>query len=220
MRGGGAADIRARTDRLIDALDIGEWRDTDAARLSGGVKRLTSFCMAAVRPGRLVILDEPTNDVDPVRRRLLWAQVRALGDEGAAVLLVTHNVVEAERSVDSLVLLDTGRVGAAGTPAELRAGLGDGLRLELVPEPGRVPTPPASLGAAHERDGRMTLVVPRSQAGDAVAWAAERQRAGDLEEFSLVPANLEDVYIALIGRRAAEARQLPEDPEAVDVPAA
>jgi len=41
--------------------------------------------MAAVEPGRLVILDEPTNDVDPVRRRLLWTQVRAIADEGAAV---------------------------------------------------------------------------------------------------------------------------------------
>lgn len=220
MRGGRLADVRARTDRLIDALDIGEWRDTDAARLSGGVKRLTSFCMAAVRPGRLVILDEPTNDVDPVRRRLLWAQVRALGDEGAAVLLVTHNVVEAERSVDRLVLLDTGRVVAAGTPAELKAGLGDGLRLELVPEPGRLPLPPASFGAAQERGGRLTLVVPGSRAGDAVAWAAERQRAGEVEEFSLVPANLEDVYVALIGPRAADEPQLPATVEIVDVAAA
>ena len=45
--------------------------DVDAARLSGGVKRLVAFAMAAVVPGRLVMLDEPTNDVDPVRRRLL-----------------------------------------------------------------------------------------------------------------------------------------------------
>ena len=76
--------------------------------------------MAAVTPGRLVMLDEPTNDVDPVRRRLLWRQVRTLADHGAAVLLVTHNVIEAERSVDRLAILDEGRVIAEGTPAELK----------------------------------------------------------------------------------------------------
>ena len=67
------------------------------------------------------MLDEPTNDVDPVRRRLLWRQVRTLADHGAAVLLVTHNVIEAERSVDRLAILDEGRVIAEGTPAELKA---------------------------------------------------------------------------------------------------
>ncbi len=84
----------------------------------------------------LVILDEPTNDVDPVRRRLLWARVRSLADEGAAVLLVTHNVIEAERSVDRLAILDHGRVLTEGTPADLKAGIADDLRLELVLDPG------------------------------------------------------------------------------------
>jgi ABC-2 type transport system ATP-binding protein len=223
MRGGSSAQVRARADRLIDALDIGEWRDVDAGRLSGGVKRLTSFCMAAIRPGRLVILDEPTNDVDPVRRRLLWAQVRALADEGVAVVLVTHNVVEAERSVDRLVLLDAGRVVAAGSPAQLKAGIADGLRLELVPEPDRAPAIPSWLGAAVARNGRPTIVVSRELAGAAVAWAAECQRAGDIEEFSLVPANLEDAYIAHVGRRPvdhADHADASESLEVIDVPAA
>ena len=77
---GGSARRRARASaRLVDALDIGEWLDTDGERLSGGVKRLVSFAMAAVVPGRVVVFDEPTNDVDPVRRRRLWSAVRAVG---------------------------------------------------------------------------------------------------------------------------------------------
>ena len=169
------------------------------------MKRLTSFCMAAVTPGRLVILDEPTNDVDPVRRRLLWAQVRALGDEGVAVLLVTHNVVEAERSVDALVLLDAGRVVAAGTPATMKAGLAEGLRLELVPEPGRSPAVPAGLGIAVETGGRLAVDAP-------VAPSPARRSPGrsrssgtaSIEEFALAPATLEDAYIAIVDRQAAE----------------
>ncbi len=105
------------------------------------MKRLVGFAMAAVVPGRLVVFDEPTNDVDPVRRRLLWDQVRAIGDEGAAVLLVTHNVVEAERAVDRLAILDHGRVVVEGTPAPLKERVADDIRLELVLEPGAPSTP-------------------------------------------------------------------------------
>jgi ABC-type multidrug transport system ATPase subunit len=82
-------------------------------KLSGGVQRLAGFAMAIVWPGRLVILDEPTNDVDPLRRRRLWQLIRRLGNDGTAVLLVTHNVLEAEQVVDRLVIIDEHRAGEA-----------------------------------------------------------------------------------------------------------
>jgi ABC-2 type transport system ATP-binding protein len=200
LRGGTATAVRRSRHRLVDALDLGEWLDVDAARLSGGVKRLVAFAMAAVAPGRVVMLDEPTNDVDPVRRRLLWRQVRSLADGGAAVLLVTHNVVEAERSVDRLAILDAGRVIAEGTPAELKARLGAELRLELVVDP-RVDEPPVSpFGRAVVPVGNRLMVgVPSDAAGAAVAWAESLQRAGTVEEYTLGPATLEDVYVALVG---------------------
>ena len=68
----------------------------------------------------MVVLDEPTNDVDPLRRRLLWQEVRRLGDAGVAVLLVTHNVMEAEKAVDRLAVIDRGRLLAEGTPRRSR----------------------------------------------------------------------------------------------------
>ena len=200
LRGASAADVRSRRARLVDGLELDEWLDVDAARLSGGVKRLVAFAMAAVAPGRLVMLDEPTNDVDPVRRRLLWRQVRALADEGAAVLLVTHNVVEAERSVDRLAILDEGRVIAEGTPAELKAGLGAELRLELVIDPRAEELPVSPFGRSVVPVGNRLMVgVPIDAAGPAVAWAELLQRAGTVEEFTLGPATLEDVYVALVG---------------------
>ncbi|MFI5258337.1 MAG: ABC transporter ATP-binding protein [Candidatus Limnocylindrales bacterium] len=198
---GGAGDVaRMRAARLIDALDLGEWRDTDGARLSGGVKRLVSFCMAAIEPGKLVILDEPTNDVDPVRRRLLWAQVRLLADEGAAVLLVTHNVIEAERSVDRLAILDHGRVLTEGTPAELKNGIADELRLELVLDPAAAVVEVPQFTRPHTIAGnRIIATVPAGFAGQAATWARDLRQTGRIEEFSLAPATLEDAYVALVG---------------------
>jgi ABC-2 type transport system ATP-binding protein len=200
LRGASKADVARRRERLIDALEIGEWLDVDAARLSGGVKRLVAFAMAAVAPGRLVMLDEPTNDVDPVRRRLLWGAVRRLADEGAAVLLVTHNVIEAERSVGRLAILDRGRVIAEGSPARLKANLGTELRLELVLDPRVTDTPASPFGRGVVSAGNRLMVgVPTDAAGAAVAWAESLERAGVAEEFTLGPVTLEDVYVAMVG---------------------
>jgi ABC-2 type transport system ATP-binding protein len=211
LRGASGSDVQRRRDRLVEALDLGEWLDVDAARLSGGVKRLVAFAMAAVTPGRLVMLDEPTNDVDPVRRRLLWRQVRALADHGAAVLLVTHNVIEAERSVDRLAILDEGRVIAEGTPAELKGRLGASLRLELVLDPDMLEVPVSPFGLSAVPVGnRLMIGVPTDAAGQAVAWAESLKRAGSVEEFTLGPATLEDVYVALVGGAEAGPVQVEE----------
>ena len=121
MRGVKGVEARRRTAALLKALDLEPWADKKSEKVSGGVARLTAFAMAAVAPGKLVVLDEPTNDVDPVRRRLLWAEIRRLADTGIGVLLVTHNIHEAEHVVDDVVLLDEGKVIAHDTPAELVA---------------------------------------------------------------------------------------------------
>jgi ABC-2 type transport system ATP-binding protein len=206
IRGGEAAAVRARRDQLVEALDIGEWLETDGEKLSGGVKRLVSFAMAAVVPGRVVVLDEPTNDVDPVRRRLLWDAVRALADEGSTVLLVTHNVAEAERAVDRLAVLEAGRVVAEGTPAQLKAGLEHELRLDLTLEPGRVAPPPAPFVARYQPNGtRARAIVDASQAAAAIDWAQGLRTRQIVGEFSLTPASLEDAYVELVSTKPGNA---------------
>ncbi|MHB8453071.1 MAG: ATP-binding cassette domain-containing protein, partial [Mycobacteriales bacterium] len=75
LRGGRRVAVRNRAEELFAALELSEWVDKPLRSASGGVARLVLFCAAAVVPGRLVILDEPTNDVDPRRRRRLWELV-------------------------------------------------------------------------------------------------------------------------------------------------
>lgn len=199
VRGGARRDVARRTTALIESLDLGQWASTPAHKVSGGVARLTAFAMTAVVPGRLVILDEPTNDVDPVRRRLLWTQIKALADDGAGVLLVTHNVREAEHAVDDLVVLDRGRVIAHGTVAELTHPLRSTLQLDVEVSPGRSLAWP-SCATASSRDGlRARAAVPAGRAAEAVAWAQDAVDRGDLDRYSVTPASLEDVYVDLVG---------------------
>ncbi|MDI2098687.1 ABC transporter ATP-binding protein [Ruicaihuangia caeni] len=195
IRGMSRNDARRAARELADELDIGEWLDRrampDGGGLSGGVRRLTAFAMAAVAGVPLIILDEPTNDVDAARRRLLWAAVRRLGDEGAGVLLVTHNVVEAERVVDDLVVLDRGAVVAAGSPSRLRGDRDNELRLELSLTPeGEDPTlPPTDVPMPVTRrvrvGRRVLLTIAPDAAESAVRWAAALRGQGRVEGYSL-----------------------------------
>ncbi|HEY3438551.1 MAG TPA: ABC transporter ATP-binding protein, partial [Actinotalea sp.] len=166
------------------------------------------FCMTAVVPGRLVVLDEPTNDVDPVRRRLLWDAIRTLADDGAGVLLVTHNVREAERVVDNLVILDQGRVLAADTPAGLTASSRGSLTVELDLPPGvGVAWPP---GVVETSRGRLRAAgtVPADRASDVVSWAQAQVDVGRVERYALAPASLEEVYVRLVGAEQVQDEEL------------
>jgi ABC-2 type transport system ATP-binding protein len=198
IRGGSKGDVRRRANELIDALDLSDVASRQVP-MSGGMARLTGFCMAAAVPGRVVVLDEPTNDVDPLRRRALWDCIRALADNGAAVLLVTHNVLEAERCVDRLAILDGGRVLATGTPAGLKSGLAAPLRLECTIEPELpMPVPPTEFGPTGVVGRRLITQVELRDVAPAVAWAKAQQDAGAIAEFAVVPASLEDVYASWV----------------------
>ncbi|MFR9676998.1 ABC transporter ATP-binding protein [Streptomyces sp. TR06-5] len=203
IRGLSKQDGIAKTEELIDALELAEWADVTGEKLSGGVRRLTAYGMAAAGPARVVMLDEPTNDVDPVRRRLLWQQIRELAGEGRAVLLVTHNVVEAERSVDRLVVLDSGKVVAEGTPAQLRSRAVGALRLELTTaDTADLPALPDHLKPAAEpvrTQRRLVVPLDSDAASDALAWAQKLREDQHIDEFALLPVGLEDVYMDLVG---------------------
>jgi len=200
IRAGSEAAVGKRADELIDALEIGEWRDKRGIGLSGGVKRLVGFAMVTVCPGRVVILDEPTNDVDPLRRRLLWNQIRQLGNLGAAVLLVTHNVLEAEKSVDRLAVIAEGRLLAEGTPSSMKAEDRGHLRLELMLVPGQETPPMPGFVRRFTRVGNTVVVaIDEVDAPRAIGWAQERIGEGAAEEYALGATSLEDAYIRLTG---------------------
>jgi ABC-2 type transport system ATP-binding protein len=201
IRGGNNTEVRTRSRQLIDNLEIGEWANKMGATLSGGVRRIAAFCMAAVLPGRVVILDEPTNDIDPVRRRLLWNEVRTLADMGSAVLLVTHNVLEAERAVDRLTIIDQGKVIGTGTAADLKGQDEDHMRLELVVEPGmQFPEHPDFVEHAVTSKRRIITRISEKKVIDALNWAQSLKEKGIVEEFILGPTTLEDTYVRMVGR--------------------
>ena len=86
---------------------------------SGGERQRLFVALALVGQPRLVFLDELTQNLDPVGRRRTWDVARRVRDSGTTVVLVTHDVEEAERLCDRIVVLDHGRVVAEGTPGSI-----------------------------------------------------------------------------------------------------
>lgn len=199
IRGGKKADVRKRAMELIEKLELGEWQKTMGITISGGVRRLVAFCMAVVTPGKIVILDEPTNDIDPLRRRILWQEVQAMARRGSAVLLVTHNVLEAERVVDRLAIVDQGQVKGIGTPASLKEDEGGAMHLELILEPNKPePDLPDYLQNPVTVNRRIIARVNPADITKAIEWARGLKESDAIEEFTLGPATLEDIYVRLV----------------------
>lgn len=204
VRGGSPKSVRERARVLLNNLDMEAWTKKPADTFSGGMRRLVAFCMAAVVPGRIVILDEPTNDIDPLRRKLLWQEVRSLVSMGSTVLLVTHNVLEAERAVDRLAVIDQGKVVSMGTPGSLKGNGGDNMRLEMILEPGaEFPAIPDSLHQAVTTGRRLISRLKESDITPTIQWASGLKKMGTVEEYSIGPITLEDVYLKLVGHNDA-----------------
>ncbi|MCC6381608.1 MAG: ABC transporter ATP-binding protein [Dehalococcoidia bacterium] len=198
LRGVGDQEARRRTAAIIAQLDLGAFRRTRLAAASGGVQRLCGVASAIVGGASFLVLDEPTNDIDPVRRQLLWRTLDALRREGTTILLVTHNLAEAERVLDRFAIIDRGRILQQGTPAALRSLVSDRLRLELSAVDGLVPHP------ALQREAAGAYLFAPEDLPAVSAWLKEERESGRLVDFRIGPPTLEDIYAAALGPPSLE----------------
>jgi ABC-2 type transport system ATP-binding protein len=126
-------ELEQRSDALLRTFGLADAAKRLVSGYSGGMQRRLDVALALVHRPSVLLLDEPTTGLDPEIRLALWTEIRRLSrTEGLTVLLTTHYLEEADRLADRLVILDAGRIVAAGTPAELKAELrGDAIAVDL-----------------------------------------------------------------------------------------
>jgi len=112
-------DIRERTERMLASLGLEHAAHQRVLSLPLGWKQKLAFSVALLHRPRLVFLDEPTSGVDPITRRQFWELIYQAALAGTTVLVTTHYMDEAEYC-DRISIMVTGRIGAMGTPAELK----------------------------------------------------------------------------------------------------
>jgi ABC-2 type transport system ATP-binding protein len=108
-------------ERLMRHWGLEEQRRTAFAKLSGGQRRRLFVALALINRPELVVLDELTTGLDPQARRACWAMIRQIRDAGVTVMLVTHDMTEAERLCDTVAIIHKGQIVAMDSPAALVA---------------------------------------------------------------------------------------------------
>jgi lipooligosaccharide transport system ATP-binding protein len=109
-------------DRIEEALvlfQLTEKQHDRIEQLSGGLKRRLTIARGLVNSPKILVLDEPTTGLDPQARHLVWQKLRLLRSQGVTMLLTTHNMEEAARLCDRLLIIDRGKIITEGTPDEL-----------------------------------------------------------------------------------------------------
>lgn len=209
LRGLGTRTVSSELEELLGVLSLERLTDRPIRKLSGGQRRLVQLGMTLIGRLPVLILDEPTADIDVMLRARIWELLRSRARAGAAVILVTHDVAEAEHALDRVAILDGGSLVAAGTPAELKANLAHRTRLDFVVSV-QAPLDPAVLAADIGGDTRVrgrhvTAWVPADEAVGRLEKAMAAAGPEALEDVRLVTPTLEDVYLEIGGRSLQEA---------------
>ncbi len=212
-------DIRARTDGLLQLMGLEAAAKKLTGTYSGGMKRRLDLAAALMHRPEVLILDEPTEGLDPQSRTALWEELERINAEGTTMLLTTHYMEEADRLCTRLAIIDNGHVVVEGRPETLKAGVGadtvtlqlgqggggdgdgeDARRAELCRLlEGMVP---CEAVAAHPEG--VTLSVPDASA--AIPGLLRRLDGNGLEIASLRMSqpSLDDVFLKYTGRHIRE----------------
>jgi ABC-2 type transport system ATP-binding protein len=210
------ATARTNAGTVLDQLGLTDAADRLVRGYSGGMRRRLDLGASLVGAPRLLLLDEPTTGLDPRSRSELWDAIRALVAAGTDVLLTTQYLDEADQLAQQIVIVDHGRVIAAGTPGDLKARAGRDVVEVHARRADDLPTLAAALapvGAGEPRIDaparRLTLPV---EGGTAAVTAAVRAVEGlgvDLDDIGLRRPTLDEVFLALTGQPLTD----DDDPE-------
>ena len=195
-----------RASRLLQAAGMAEFRGRLAGKLSGGMKQKLGLVCALIHTPKVILLDEPTNGVDPVSRRDFWGILYSLLEEGVAILTTTAYLDEAERC-HRVALLHQGRLLFCDTPARLKANLPGAVLAVVGPEPRRL------RDALEHAEGVRSLVL----VGDGVHLFVDdgRKRVPELrallqaqgvpvETIDQVTPTIEDLFVSAVESGSGE----------------
>ncbi|MFJ9432509.1 ATP-binding cassette domain-containing protein [Streptomyces sp. NPDC101490] len=214
----------ARAGELLALIGLEDAADRLVKTYSGGMKRRLDLALALVHRPEVLFLDEPTNGLDPVARRRVWDQVRALRDAGTTVLLTTQYLEEADQLADRVAIIDGGKIVAEGTPDELKRAHGaDTVELVLADEQSARALAADVLveGAAGRATGnRLAYSVRNPDSAVPELLLTLHSRKIRHHGLRVSRPSLDDVFITLTGHGLAPGDDAPPEPDEPDAPTA
>lgn len=214
LRGQTHADAQHQTRALLDNLGMIDYAKRFVNDLSGGMLRLANFAMALMGHPQVLILDEPTNELDPVKRRQVWDMIAHLNrEQGVTCILVTHNLLEAEKVVQRVAIMQAGRFVTLGTPGNMKLSSSGCVRLDFHLKAGAPEALLAILASFGEvtspRPGQHSLTLRPDQVAHATEMVMAHIPVQELEDFRVSPPSLEEVYLNFAQQHALAGESHP-----------
>ncbi len=210
LAGLGRQAARTRAAGLLGAFGLDQVAGRQVKTYSGGMRRRVDLAASLIAAVGLYFLDEPTTGLDPASRTQVHQIIRSLAASGAAVLLTTQYLEEADQLAGRIAVIDHGTIAAEGTPGELKAAAGTGtLRIRLTdpahrPQAMRLLTPLLGQPALAEADPVMlTATIPAARSAQAPSEQAAEALAHlthagiTVGEFAFGQPSLDEVFLAL-----------------------
>lgn len=204
--GANKSDATARAGELLELVQLTDAVDRRVGTYSGGMRRRLDLALALVHQPKVLFLDEPTTGLDPVSRRDVWREVRRLNREmGITIFLTTQYLEEADELADTVAIIVDGKIATEGTPAKLKAAMGEesiNLVFETpeIAEMGRSSLKP--LGDRIQLDRDTVRLYLSKAAGSIPMVINQLQQAGvSPVSLTLTQPTLDDVFLQVTGQR-------------------
>lgn len=207
LRGMPMAEARRQANMLMERFDVTHLSRKVMARTSGGEARLAGVLASFMGDRPILILDEPTNDLDPVRRRILWDYLHEKNvTDGTTVIVVSHNLSELETVSHQAALIDKGHLLAAGTMGELKRAVANKVRIEFSVKSG---IDVSGLLVEYEnvrqtKPGTWGIYTEPRMAPKLLQQLIDGLGVEAIDDFRLITPTLEDVYLYYTRRERQE----------------
>ncbi len=186
--------FKKRLAELAELLDFSDLLGRTVGKLSGGQRRRIDIARALLHAPKILILDEPTTGLDPQTRRLLWNVITQLRQEKQMTVFLTTHYMEEAADADYVVILDSGKIVAEGTPLDLKNTFtGDYITIYGIPE-----TQIKTLGRPYEalRDAYRVAVPNTAAATELILKHAEL-----FKDYEITKGKMDDVFLAATGKK-------------------
>ena len=216
--------IREATESLLERFSLADAGNRTAKTYSGGMRRRLDLAVSLIAAPPVLFLDEPTTGLDPRSRSEVWEVLRGLVRDGTTLLLTTQYLEEADQLADDIVVIDKGKVIAAGTPTQLKDQAGAASVVVTV-------THAADFGRAEElirgcspevyvEEANRRLTAHATGLGDMTRIGTVFAESGiAVDDLGLKRPSLDDVFLHLTGHRAEPAAEPENESEPEEVSA-
>jgi len=216
--------VREASDSLLERFSLTEAGDRTAKTYSGGMRRRLDLAVSLIAAPPVLFLDEPTTGLDPRSRSEVWEVLRGLVRDGTTLLLTTQYLEEADQLADDIIVIDKGKVIAAGTPTQLKDQAGAASVVVTL-------TYTADLARAEELIRSCSPEVHVEEANRRLTAQAtgleDMTRIGTIfaesgiavDDLGLKRPSLDDVFLHLTGHRAEPAGETENESESQEVSA-